>query len=133
MKIKHHIGINDKNSKFQKLLDKYKLKYKITMNIVTVDVYEDDYYWEEIQKFIIKNKVSDIVEMVFTKKELGFSEWFTLRSGWYWDYPQPDSDMGFREVTYDAEQYCSDCGALMKQKDCFRIRGEPNWGNKSIL
>lgn len=133
MKIKYNLVHDKKDKIFQQLLDKYSIRYKITMNIITTSIYEEETYWEEINQYIKKSKIPTKIETVFSKTDLKKAEWFRLRSGWFWDYPKPDSDMGFRKSTYDIEKYCTACGAIMSQKENFKIKGEPSWGNKSIL
>ncbi|MBN2835413.1 MAG: hypothetical protein JXR48_10660 [Candidatus Delongbacteria bacterium] len=133
MRIKHHIGGNEKTDKIKKQFDKLNIKYKETMNIITADIYEDDKNWSEIQQLIIQKKLTDMIEKVFSKKELKESKWLKLRSGWYWDYPKPDYDMEYRKITYKDSNYCIECGSGLIQTAPFRLKSEPKWGNKAIL
>lgn len=133
MRIKHHIGENKRNIKIQKKLDELKIRYKNVGNLIIFDIFEDQVAWNEISQFVVKYNMSDMVEIVYSKKEIENADWVRIRSKWYWDYPLPDQDMGFKKITYDLTDYCDECGIGKKQKALFCLRNEPKWKNKQFL
>lgn len=49
---------------------------------------------------------------------------------WQIQYPQPEDDFAYMEVTYDLKNYCSSCGAGAVQKGPFRIQKDVKWGRR---
>lgn len=135
MRIKHHLGANDKDGSLIEFLNAKKIKYQYVELVKTVgfDVYEDQEVWASIEPLRSKYAMVDLESCEFSKKEIASAERLYLWSKWYWDYPKPDMDGGYKDVTYDGSQWCPQCGVKKIQKSRFRVKGEPSWGTRSVL
>src|SRR5437868_14125543 len=45
----------------------------------------------------------------------------------------PDNDFEYMHITYDNSNYCEKCGIGLLQKEPFRIKEKPKWGNKKMF
>ncbi len=70
---------------------------------------------------------------VYEDEEVSSAERLYLWSRWYWDYPKPDMDGGYKRITYDESKMCPRCGVMQVQKSPFRVKGEPTWGSRQVL
>lgn len=75
--------------------------------------------------------VSDWVGTAFDKSDLKNSDYLSILSKWFNDYPQPENN--YLEASYDLSNYCSACGAGKVQKAPLRLKKEPNWGKKQTF
>ena len=98
----------------------------------SVDVSENNPHWGEIERLLKLEDLSYFSETKFDKNELLSAEWLTVRSRWYYDYPQPEDK--YREITYTKEFFCSnrDCWIGLVQKDKFRFKRTPKWGKRNF-
>ena len=98
----------------------------------TIDISESDPRWEKLSDLMKIDKTFCLSETKFSKEELSSAEWLTVRSKWYYDYPQPET--GYKEITYTKENLCScsDCGIALCQKDLFRFKRTPKWGKRNF-
>ncbi|MBE6617816.1 MAG: hypothetical protein E7627_07770 [Ruminococcaceae bacterium] len=115
--------------------NKIKCKYKYGDVFISFDMYESDPHWEFIHNsYTALNSGRALAETVFSKKELNNAEWLSLRSKWHNGYPQPEESFGYENnITYSNEKLCSKCGAGLKQIGSFRLKKQPNWGNKHFF
>lgn len=135
MRIKHRYAFLNHNDikKIIEFLNKNKIKYDITNDnlLIIVEAYEDESYWNELEKIMIKHRKEPITEKVFSSKELEDAEWLRVRSRWRWEYPQPEDE--YTKITYDDSSYCSSCGCGLVQQRNFLLKKSPKWGNKKFL
>ena len=108
------------------------IPYKSGEILCSVDISEDDPRWRELEQILKAEDNFYISENKFSKEEFFSAEWLTVRSQWYYDYPQPENN--YRRVTYMEEQLCSnkDCGMEEVQKDSFRFKRTPKWGKRNF-
>ena len=108
------------------------IKYEGGDILCAVDISENDPRWKTVEQLLKAEKNSFRSETKFTKPELLNAEWLTLRSQWYYDYPQPEN--GYTNITYTDEYRCnhSDCNIGRVQKDCFRFKRTPKWGRRNF-
>jgi hypothetical protein len=69
---------------------------------------------------------------IFSKNEFDNSQLLKAMAGRQTEYPQPDDDFGYREVTYNTKDYCPECGIGFVQKAPFRLKREIPWRKKGI-
>ena len=101
---------------------------------VSFEVDESHEAWPRLADWIVRRAALDIISTKFSKKELAGAQWLELMADWHHGYPQPNEDaFGYRSVTYDLTDWCSECGVGMKQKAPFQMKEEPKWGKNAIL
>ncbi len=101
---------------------------------VSFDVDESNESWVELEAWIARRRAVDVVETRFSNAEIAEARWLELVPDCHIGYPQPDQDvLGYRRATYDLSDWCEKCGVGMKQVAPFRMKGEPPWGQRSIL
>ena len=135
MRIKHHLSTNDYDGSLIEYLKYKNIKYQYVefVKLVSFDVYEDQDVWVYVEPLISKYKMVDLESCEFSKKEIFSAERLYLWSRWYWDYPKPDIDGGYKSITYELGRDCSQCGVGKVQHAPFRVKGEPNWGARHVL
>lgn len=110
------------------------IKYDCGAILNGVDISENDPHWPVLEQLLKQENIIRLVlsETKFTKSELLEAEWLTLRSRWYYDYPQPENQ--YRDITYTSEFRCPcrDCGIELIQKDRFRFKRTPKWGKRNF-
>lgn len=109
------------------------IKYDYGEIVSAVDISENDPHWEELSRLLKLDNNSYLSETKFSKEELFSAEWLTVRSRWYYDYPQPENK--YRSITYADECMCSStngCGIGLIQKDSFRFKRTPKWGKRNF-
>lgn len=99
-----------------------------------LDISEDDPHWEVLVQVLKAEKESYMSETKFSKAELLSAEWLTVRSRWYYDYPQPEGVDNYSNITYTEAKKCTcpDCGTERVQQDCFRFKRTPKWGKRNF-
>ena len=75
---------------------------------------------------------NEYTEIVYSKKELETSELFYVIPNRYCGYPQPDSNGGYLEQSYDLASGCSRCANGFVQNRPLRIL-KPQMGNTDIV
>ncbi len=134
MQIRHRI-VYSKNSvskRFIRFLEDRNATIEDHGSGLIIAYIEEDEKWKsELFQHLDNEGKSSMIELIFTKQEMEESEWFTIRSKFRWEYPQPEES--YMELTYDLKQYCSSCGSGSKQKDYFRVKKETKWGQRNFL
>lgn len=136
MKIQHRVSLNSTpriRAELAKLGIATGPENELASRMITFTVEEDQPNWPQIARLIDSSGALDIVTTKFTRKELDQAAHVQLEPTWHHGYPQPESDFGYLNTTYDLSDYCSTCGIGARQKSSFQMKGEPKWGKKSIL
>jgi hypothetical protein len=103
-------------------------------NFATFEVDESFDSWPAVKNWIAKRGALDMVETLFSDKEIAAARWLTLHPSWHRGYPQPDeANFGYREATYELSAHCARCGSGKTQDAPFQMKAEPKWGRNSIL
>lgn len=100
-------------------------------DFIVAYINEEEKWKTELFQYLDNEDILSEIELIFSKQEMEEAEWFTIRSIFRWEYPQPDES--YMELTYDLKQYCSNCGSGSKQNDSFRVKKEPKWGQRNFL
>ena len=139
---KHIFFIKNEAPELYDYIIKNKIKCKCSEGIaagdvfVSLDIYESNQHWNYIEKYCDIHNVGKPIrsETIFSKNELNNAQWLTLRSKWHNGYPQPEAAFGYKkDITYSNDKHCSTCGDGLKQIDSFRLKKQPNWGNKHFF
>ena len=129
MKIKYHVALdwNDAQIKIMNEFGIYPIK-----GHTAVQIEEETYF--KVKDYIYKWRGSGGIRYPeFTKEELKEALLSEKKGHHEHGYPMPDMDFGYRELTYDLSDYCSNCGIGFKQKDAFRLKSVPPAGKKQIF
>ena len=121
------------NDDFRVFLDANGLAYKKDSNLVILKIMESNPKWPIVEEYIACNSIFSQATPRYTKAEMNNASWFAVRSKWRWEYPMPDSDGSYKQVVYNTDSHCEECGTGLIQKDLFRLRKSPNWGTKHFL
>lgn len=102
--------------------------------ILIFEASESSPSWPQIRDWAAKYRAFDILWTEFEEAELEAADTLQLCPTWIHGYPQPRQDsFGFRNATYDASDYCSQCGVGLRQKAPFQMKSEPRWGKNGIM
>lgn len=138
MRIMHHVFI-EADDKTRREFDRLGLKVEyvdgrgIVQDHFVFDIGESDRTWPAVRKWISPRSHSDLVSPTFSEAEITAARWVELVPNWHHGYPQPETDFGYLNQTYDLSAYCTACGIGAVEKAPFRMRGEPRWGRRGIL
>ena len=134
MEIWNHLAFDQSsNTRLTRFILENDIKYDLHDTICVLDISESNPYWNELEELIKSANIFFISETKFSKDELCSAEWLTVRSRWYYDYPQPEE--GYCKITYTKEHLCSnakECGMELIQKDNFRFKRTPKWGKRNF-
>ena len=133
MEIYNHIAININGRPIVwKYIRESGLKYECVYDLCVLDISESDPRWEKLSEILKQENTAYLSETKYEDRELLSAEWLTVRSKWYYDYPQPEDK--YEQITYTKENLCShrDCGMELIQKDCFRFKRTPKWGRRNF-
>jgi len=137
MRIKHRyvFKINENTREIIEYLIANKIKYNPRKSglLIPIEIFEDDERWEKLDCLMRKHDTTSLIECVYSENERINAEWLTLRSKFRWEYPQPDDNFQYREITYNNEFYCGNCGCGLIQKESFKIKKTPKWDKKDFL
>ena len=117
-------------------LNKILYEYHSELDQLIVEISESHPKWCDMKQYLDSYGLGEgIVSAVYTEQELESAQWFTCRSRWRWEYPQPKSNsFGYmKNVTYAENSVCTECGCGAKQIGNFRVRKSPVWNGKSFL
>ena len=145
MRIKHRYLTWDSHLKtiqpVKDMLDKFShtYKYKEDLNsVIPTFKYQIEFYlYEDNPEFnVIKNEVGKFLEpqvigTEYEKKDIKKAEWFIINTGEY-QYPQPEDDFGYLNVTFNLDNHCRLCGIGKIQNAPYRIKTNPKQFNKQF-
>lgn len=135
MKIRHRITYdNDSVSKsFIDFLKEKNAKFEDNRYSGIAYLCEEDEWKEELYCILREENIISIIDVIYTKEEFERAQWYSMRSKFRFEYPQPEDDSSYEKLTYDNSKYCSGCGCGLKQKDSFRMNKAPQWGQRHFL
>lgn len=110
-----------------------RLGFELLAGLNTVVVRESHPQWIQLKTLIAETDCFDFITAVFDAHEIDSAETLAMRPAWHHGYPQPESDFGYLDATYDLRAYCPHCGGGASQRAPFRMKSEPKWGRRSIL
>jgi len=99
--------------------------------LIHFDIYESHPAWPQIEALIKEKNAGNMFDTAFSESEIRSAEWVRFSPGFEQGYPQPESGMGWHNVTY--KNYCPRCGAGFSQKAPFHIKKEPRMGKNYFL
>lgn len=102
-------------------------------SLIILEILETHLCWPTINDYIIQHNMITIADSIYTKEELDQAKWFTIRSQWRWQYPQPSQNGAYRHITYSNQNTCIECGSNEIQIDLFRLKMAPKWGKRHFL
>jgi len=94
---------------------------------------EEGFEYEKLNKYLDKWKVEKSIGTIYEKKDIDESDLLVYVSSWLNGYPQPEDVKDYLGLTYNTDNYCSVCGIGAFQKEPFRIKKEPKWGEKKMF
>lgn len=136
MKIRHRIVFNRKtiSIEFVNFLEEKKAKFSNDdSDLIVAYLFEEENWKNDLYQFLQKEGITSIIECIYSKAEIEKATWFSIRSKFRWEYPQPKDYFSYRHITYDSTSYCDSCGYGLKQKEEFRINKSPKWGKRNFL
>jgi hypothetical protein len=136
MKIRHRIAYDKEKVSitFIKFLEEKNANFeKNNSNIGVAFLCEEDDWKEDLYRFLSLEKITSIIDVIYSKEELEKAQWFSVRSKFRFEYPQPEDAFEYKNNTYESAKYCLECGCGLEQKDNFRINKAPRWANRHFL
>ncbi len=128
MKKEYHYffnAANDRRGKIVNFLDANAIKYSTTGDCISLRVYDDNLYFNQIVKLFKKISVSPTVTCEYSKKELSEAKYLSIWLKRYSGYPQPEA-IGVKDsyfnYTFDITNFCTNCGSGLVQKDSFYLK-----------
>lgn len=132
MKVVHRIGINPTDVQ-RNVLSKLGIEIHSVSGFTTIEIEENSSEYQFLRSYISQWGLMDAVGVIFTEEELNAAKLLAVRDTWSNGYPMPDDNGGYKKSTYDDTYYCTECGIGLVQKEPFRLKKEPNWGNRRIF
>ena len=133
MEIWNHLAFDhSSNPQLTRYVLENDIKHDLHDTTCVLDISESDPHWNELEELLKSANIFFISETKFSKDEMRSAEWLTVRSKWYYDYPQPET--GYIDITYKSELLCTNryCGMEKEQKDSFRFKKTPKWGKRNF-
>ncbi len=116
---------NDRRGKIVNFLDANAIKYSTAGDCISLRVYDDNLYFNQIVKLFKKISVSPTVTCEYSKKELSEAKYLSIWLKRYSGYPQPEA-IGVKDsyfnYTFDITNFCTNCGSGLVQKDSFYLK-----------
>lgn len=94
-------------------------------------LYEDNPAFEEIQQQLNKFLQPQVIATEYEKADFVNAAWFIVSTGEY-QYPQPADDGGYRDTTFNLDNYCRYCGMGKIQDRPYRLKTEPKQFNNQF-
>ena len=116
---------NDRRGKIVNFLDANAIKYSTAGDCISLRVYDDNLYFNQIVKLFKKISVFPTVTCEYSKKELSEAKYLSIWLKRYSGYPQPEA-IGVKDsyfnYTFDITNFCTNCGNGLVQKDSFYLK-----------
>ncbi len=128
MKKEYHYFFNmahDKSGKIVDFLDANTIKYSVVADCVSLRIYDDDFYFNQIVELFKEISISPTVTCEYSKEELSESKYLRIWLKRYSGYPQPeviDVKNSYINYTFDITNFCTKCGSGLVQKDSFYLK-----------
>lgn len=131
MEVIHRYGFNSSRAELLSSLRDEEIKLDIDPILTVFTISEQDPRWPKVEEVVRRNGLIGGVSTTFTEAERRQAEYLAMQPTWHNGYPQPEDD--YEETSYDLTNHCATCGIGKIQKAPLRIKGEPNWGRRSIM
>lgn len=125
-----HIIYSNWNREQIRFLKEYHIEVELGFNSFTIEENEN---YLRLKPHLDKWKVEEEVFSSFSNEDIVKANFLILRDTWTNGYPMPDINFGYRNTTYNSKNYCEHCGIGLIQKEPFRLKKAPNWGNKNVF
>lgn len=136
MKIRHRI-VYDKDTvskEFIEFLKKNNAKFENNNSYIGAAYLFEEGEWKDDLYNLLKNeKAVSTIDSIYSKAEFEEAQWYSVRSKYRFEYPQPEDAFGYESYTYENSNYCGTCGCGLNQVNLFRINKVPRWGNRHFL
>jgi hypothetical protein len=87
-------------------------------------VYEDIFSFEKIQNKLKKFDLYRDLLKEYDKMDMENAQWYIIGTSQY-QYPQPEDSYGYRNITFNLDNYCPLCGIGKIQNNPYRLKHEP--------
>lgn len=128
MKKEYHYFFNithDRRGKIVDFLDANTIKYSVVGDCVSLRIYDDDFYFNQIVELFKEISISPTVTCEYSKEDLSEAEYLRIWLRRYSGYPQPeaiDIKNSYINYTFDITNFCTKCGSGLVQKDSFYLK-----------
>lgn len=129
MKIIYKI-YNDWEQDQIKILNQFNINVELGYD--SFEIEENEIYFK-LKEYLEEWNVSGFFGTQFNDDEISSAKQVVYNGTWSNGYPQPEDDFGYIGSTYKVQGYCKSCGTGLVQQEPFRIKKEPNWGNKKLF
>ncbi|MEA5018650.1 MAG: hypothetical protein VB009_08085 [Erysipelotrichaceae bacterium] len=136
MRVRHRIAYNKESvsKDFIAFLLTNNARFDNTNSFIGVAyIFEKEEYLSQLSLFYQKEKITPIIDVVYTQDEYDNTLWLSFRPKFRFEYPQPEDESKYKTMTYDGTKFCDNCGSGLVQKDSFRIAKSPKWGKRHFL
>ena len=90
------------------------------------DISEDDPLWPNVKEILLSAGIgTEPSRTVFTKKEIMSAEWVLVQPDFLFGYPMPDIDGGWRNISFNPQKECPECGIGIEQIAPIHLKREP--------
>ena len=91
--------------------------------ILTLEIYEPDPNWREVNRLVQAHKALDLYDTFFSDEDVLGAEWLRLTPTYEHGYPYPRNK--WLDTFYNYEDHCRECGTF-RQKSSFFLQKEPS-------
>lgn len=132
MRIIHRVCLN--NQADAKVLKKMQSLGVLTREVGTAgvaqmavfEIAEDSAMWDEVNRVLTKAKVQAVTTRTeFSDEEIVTAEWVRVRPSSIQGYPMPETNNGWRTLSFDANTECAICGIGRQQIAPIQLKSEP--------
>ena len=78
--------------------------------ILTLEIYESDPNWPEVNRLVQAHKALDLYDTVFSDEDVLDAEWLRLTPTYEHGYPYPRNK--WLDTFYNYEDHCRECGTV---------------------
>jgi uncharacterized protein YutE (UPF0331/DUF86 family) len=117
-----------------KILDKYSIKFSYKEDHYSVldsfkyklefFVYEEMDFYEKLFCKLKKFNLYRNLLIEYDEIDMENAQWYIIGTSQY-QYPQPEDDFGYRNLTFNLDNYCPLCGIGKIQNNPYRLKYEP--------
>lgn len=134
MQINKHFSFHPKRApELYQYLKENSIQFKEGEIICSADMLDSNIHWTAISALISKYGITCFSKTIFSQQELSEAQWLSVRSQWRNGYPQPESKMAYKGITYSRDAYCDKCGSGLYQTNMFRFKQPVKWGRRNFM
>lgn len=128
----HQFVFSEKDNKIREF-EKLGIYLTKAGNIYSGVMRENEELWPLVKQKLDEARVSVSTVAIFTRREILSAEWAIVFPRYISEYPMPDDDFEYKNISFTGTKQCRQCGIGLKQLSPIYLKNEPKLNRNNFM